>query len=506
MKRLFVIFTILLSFVISTGFRVTDGKQPVTVKPRTVILTDGEVDDMDSYIRLLLYSNEFDIAGFIYTSSMWHYAGDGKGTLFSSQMEMSARIYNKPRTDLRWTGTNWMEELIAKYSAVYGNLLKHDKNYPTPDYLKSLIRIGNIDFEGEMAYNTKGSDFIKEILMENKPGPVYFQAWGGANTLARALKSIEEENRSSADWKNIYKRVSDKIVMYNILDQDATTKKYINVNWPEIKIINNFAQFWCFAYAWPRVVPAPVKSLLEGEWMVQNIKFNHGPLLENYYCWGDGQFTKGDPENVMGSPEEAQKQNHARYDFISEGDSPSYLYLLDFGLRNLDDPSFGGLGGRFVPSALNPKTWEDGAAVTDLDPYTGKQEPGYPQVRWISVLQNDFAARANWCVKEFAETNHAPVVMLNHSDRLEAKPGTKITLSSTATDPDGNSLSYSWWQYREAGSYKGEVQIAGNDKNEASLIVPADAVKGQTIHIILEVKDNGAPVLTRFRRVVITRV
>ena len=96
--------------------------------------------------------------------------------------------------------------------------------------------------------------------------------------------------------------------------------------------------------------------------------------------------------------------------------------------------------------------------------------------------------------------------MLNHSDRLEAKPGTKITLSSTATDPDGNSLSYSWWQYREAGSYKGEVQIAGNDKNEASLIVPADAVKGQTIHIILEVKDNGAPVLTRFRRVVITRV
>jgi hypothetical protein len=506
MKRQYLALSLLFGFIFSTGFNVPEGRQPGSGKPRTVILTDGEVDDMDSFIRMLLYSNEFDIEGLIYTSSMWHYAGDGKGTLFSSEMPMSARIYDKPRTDLRWTGTQWMEELIDKYSVVYGNLTKHDKSYPSPRDLKRIIRIGNIDFEGEMAYNTKGSDFIKEILLENKPGPVYFQAWGGANTLARALKSIEEENNNSPDWKNILKRVSEKVVLYNILDQDATCKKYIYSNWPEIKIINNFSQFWCFAYAWPNVVPPPLKTYLEGEWMVQNIKFNHGPLLENYYCWGDGLITKGDPENNMGNPEEAQKQNRARYDFISEGDSPAYLYLLDFGLRNLDDPSFGGLGGRFVPSVDRPNIWVDGEAVTDFDPYTSKQEASYPQVRWIEVLQNDFAARADWCVSEFAKSNHAPVVNLNHPDKLDVKPGAKISLSADATDPDGNTISYNWWQYREAGSYMGEVRISGNDKKEATLIMPSDAGKGQTIHIIIEARDNGVPVLTRFRRIVLNVV
>lgn len=36
-----------------------------TGKVRTVVTTDGEVDDMDSFMRLMLYSNEMDIAGLI---------------------------------------------------------------------------------------------------------------------------------------------------------------------------------------------------------------------------------------------------------------------------------------------------------------------------------------------------------------------------------------------------------------------------------------------------------
>ena len=38
-------------------------------KCRTVITTDGEVDDRDSVIRALLYANEMDIAGIVLTSS-----------------------------------------------------------------------------------------------------------------------------------------------------------------------------------------------------------------------------------------------------------------------------------------------------------------------------------------------------------------------------------------------------------------------------------------------------
>jgi hypothetical protein len=35
-------------------------------------------------------------------------------------------------------------------------------------------------------------------------------------------------------------------------------------------------------------------------------------------------------------------------------------------------------------------------------------------------------------------------------------------------------------------------------------VVPADAQPGQTIHVILEGSDCGAPALTRYQRVVVT--
>ena len=56
------------------------GQVSQTPKPRTIVTTDGELDDVDSFIRLLLYSNEFKLEGLIVSSSQWHYKGDGKGT------------------------------------------------------------------------------------------------------------------------------------------------------------------------------------------------------------------------------------------------------------------------------------------------------------------------------------------------------------------------------------------------------------------------------------------
>ena len=76
-------------------------------KVRTVVTTDGEVDDMDSFIRFLLYANEFKLEGLVYTSSQWHWKGDGKGTKFTSKLEMSRNIYGE-RTELRWVGTTWI--------------------------------------------------------------------------------------------------------------------------------------------------------------------------------------------------------------------------------------------------------------------------------------------------------------------------------------------------------------------------------------------------------------
>ena len=239
-------------------------------KARTIITTDGEIDDVDSYIRMLLYANEFNIEGLVYSSSMWHYKGDGNGTKFISKMETTKKKYGE-RTDLRWPGTTWMNPLLDAYEEVYPNLIKHAKGFPTADHLRSLVRVGNIDFEGEMEKDTEGSDFIKAKLLDDNPEPIYLQVWGGTNTIARALKSIEAEYKDSTAWKSIYQKVSNKAVIYAILDQDATYREYIAPNWPDIKIFYNANQFWCFAYPWKKAVPESQHYLLEGAFMGKEI-------------------------------------------------------------------------------------------------------------------------------------------------------------------------------------------------------------------------------------------
>lgn len=472
-------------------------------RPRTIITTDGEVDDMDSFIRMLLHSNEFQVEGLVYSSSQWHYKGDGKGTLFTSEMPGTARRYGE-RTDLRWPGTTWMQELIDKYATVYENLKQHDKNFPSPDYLRSIVKTGNINFEGDMKEATEGSDFIKEVLLDEKEGPVYVEIWGGTNTLARALKSIEEEYRGTPDWEEIYQKVSDRTFIYTILDQDATYTSYVAPTWPDIRVIYNSSQFWSFAYAWPMVVPDRLKTYMGGEWFAEHIKFNHGALLENYYLWGDGSRIEGDPEHNQGSMEVTAERHMHQYDFISEGDSPSYFYLMDFGLRSIEDPTYGGLGGRFRQSESNPRRWEDGRDLGDLNPETGEVDPSYPQVRWIEVLQNEFAARADWCVKPYDEANHAPVVMLKCPGDMEATPGARVELSCSVSDPDQNGFSIRWWQYMEAGTCMIPAEIEDEASPNTTVTVPENAEPGETIHLILEVKDDGSPVLTRFARVIIT--
>lgn len=73
-----------------------------------------------------------------------------------------------------------------------------------------------------------------------------------------------------------------------------------------------------------------------------------------------------------------------------------------------------------------------------------------------------------------------------------------------STDPDGDKLSYNWWQYRSAGTYKGDVVIHDEDKPLAVAEIPSDAKPGDTIHMIAEVTDNGKPPLTRYARIIIT--
>ena len=459
-------------------------------KVRTIVTTDGEVDDMDSFMRLMLYSNEMDLAGLILTSSTYHYAGDP----------------DKGIAPKRWTGTAWAGEVLEDYSEVYSNLTVHSADYPTPAYLESILKIGNIKNVGEMDEITEGSEFMKEILLDDDDRTLYIQTWGGTNTTARALKSIEEEYKGTDQWEAIQQKIYDKAVIYIILNQDATYSNYIAKNWPGIKVINDGGNFWRFAYMW-KSVPEPLTLKLQGDWNYNNIKTGHGPLLENYKLMGDGTILEGEDANEQRGSEDYLIKNtqYNRYDFISEGDSPSFFYLLDTGLRSMEDPTYGGWGGRFGVEADG--TYKN--TVSDYNIYTQKEDKTYTLTRWFNDIQGDFAARADWCVAdEFSDANHRPTVTVEEGLDLTAQPGERVKLHADGADPDGDLLTYKWWQYYEADTYKGtedgKFKIIGGDSNVASFVVPADAKDGDTIHMVVQVTDDGAHNMNHYQRVILT--
>ena len=445
---------------------------PTDGRPRVIVTSDGEIDDECSMVRFLLYANEWDVEAIITSSSQYHWRGH------------------------RWAGDDWAQPYLDAYAKVYPNLVKHDPRYPTPDYLRVRTLLGNVKAEGEMDEVTVGSQYIVTVLLDKSDDqPVWLQAWGGPNTIARALKTIEEEHPDQMAY------VANKTRFFFIWEQDSTYQEYIRPHWGKYNIPTIISdQFIAIAYEnQRRAVPQEMKRYYSAEWMNQNLLQNHGPLLALYKAHDDGRFR-------------------------SEGDSPSFLHLIPNGLRSSESPDWGGWGGRFV--RVRDNTWldpvlEPGYKYPEGRWYTGsawgrtrlkKDIPDdaeltaylKPQWRWIDAFQNDFAARADWCVKSYAQANHPPIVKLAHALDLKVRPGQKVSLSAKGTiDPDGDTLTYRWWQYREADSCEGAVDIANAGKQDASFTVPTNGGKGRTIHIICEVTDEDTPPLTRYRRVVV---
>lgn len=437
-------------------------------KPRVVVTSDGEIDDECSMVRFLLYANEWDIEAIVTSSSQYHWQGH------------------------KWAGDDWIEPYLAAYAQVYPNLSKHDAAFPTPDFLRSRTALGNVKSEGDMEEETDGSQLIVKVLLdESDDRPIWLQAWGGPNTIARALKTIEVKHSEKMA------AVAKKIRFFFIWEQDETYQTYIRPNWGKYNIPTIISdQFIAFAYHWENILPESTHAVLRSEWMCRHILNDHGPLCSLYKAHDDGRFR-------------------------SEGDSPAFMHTIPVGLRSVESPDWGGWGGRYVRAREN--TW--------LDPVL---EPGYdypegrwytanawgrsrmrkkitndrelaiylkPMWRWFHAIQNDFAARADWCVKPYQQANHPPIVKLEHARDLRVRVGESVSLSAKGTtDPDGNALTYRWWQFVEADSAETRVRIADANSPLASFVVPDE--RGKQVHIVLEVTDNGSPPLARYQRVV----
>ena len=449
-------------------------------KTRIIVTSDGEIDDECSMVRFLLYANEWDIEGIVTTSSQYHWQG------------------------FEWAGDDWIDPYLEAYEEVHQNLILHDPSFPTPAFLRSKTKMGNMSAEGEMEIVTEGSQLIVDVLLDDADErPIWLQAWGGFNTIARALKTIEEEHPERMA------EVASKIRLYGIFEQDNTFQSYILPHWGKYQILTIISdQFEAFAYRWKKIQPKENHKYFAGPWMRENIYQDHGPLTALYKLHKAGE------------------DGFDEFDFRSEGDSPAFFHQIATGLRSMESPDWGGWGGRFV--WVRDNTWMDPA------PYEGYMHPEgryfretcwgrislnagitshndermmkffKPTWRWSVAQQNDWAARADWCVKVYEEANHEPIVVLDHASNLKFESGDWVKLSVEGTsDPDGDELTYHWWRYEEADTYEGAFAIQNADQPTASFNVPVDGREGDTIHVICEVTDTGTPPLTRYQRVVV---
>ena len=111
----------------------------------------------------------------------------------------------------------------------------------------------------------------------------------------------------------------------------------------------------------------------------------------------------------------------------------------------------------------------------------------------------------DWTTKPYEEGNHPPVPVLDHPDAITVRSGEGFGLGAHGTtDPDGDSLSYFWFQYLEAGSYKGRVKIDGAENAIGAWVIAPKVERPETVHFILMVTDKGRPPLSRYKRVIVT--
>ena len=475
---------------------------PFVAKPRVIVLTDiaNEPDDQMSFVRLLVSSNQFDLEGLVATTSR--------------------HLRNSPRPDV-------MRSVIDAYGKVHANLAKHEPGFPTADALAKLVVVGQDSYgmaavgEGRL---TPGAEAIIRAADANDPRPLWVTVWGGANTLAQALWQVRA-TRTPAQLDAFVA----KLRVYTISDQDDAGP-WLRREFPTLHYI---------------ATPGDGNDYHVATWTgIAGDEFYRNGAGADFTtvseAWVDGHMRKQGPLGAF----------YPLPCCIIEGDTPSFFSLMNNGLVSYMNPTFGGWGGRYVwrqpwletrPYWTNSRASRDTVVGIDGKSYTSDQATIW---RWREAFQHDFAARMDWTIKEVAQANHNPDVVVNNVDgkaplALDASVGTPITLdASKSRDRDGNTLRYSWFFYAEAGSGLPNVgggRAGGRGPGAAApgagraTGVPSAPPGGRptptprvtvtngsaptatvmpntegVAHVILAVTDNGVPSLTSYRRVILT--
>lgn len=236
----------------------------------TVTAVEGEPDDTESLIRLLLYADCFEIKGIGATYSSF------KNNIYPQHIHTVINAYEQSVEQLRRFGP-----------------------YPSGDKLHQLVKSGNpqrgVQHIGERK-DTQLSEHLAKTIMENKK-TLWILVWGGCLDLAQALWKIEK-NLS----KEKLRKCMSNLHILAIDDQYDTCGQWIRKRFPELHYITNYCSF-------RGMYRFGDESLSSKEWVEENIKSIDAPLAILYPV-----YQGGDPwGNVSG---------------LKEGDTPSFLYLL----------------------------------------------------------------------------------------------------------------------------------------------------------------------------------
>ena len=430
------------------------------LKPRLVVCTDiapadVEPDDMESMVRLMAYADMFEIEALI-TSVGWNC--DPYPAEWAEYLQRVIEAYRKDVPKLmRRSGQQEFMPLEDE------NKQQYIGYWPSADYVKSRAVMGSIHggIKAIGADNdSPGSELLIRLADEDDTRPIYVAAWGGANTLAQAIWRVKQ-TRSAEELKKFVR----KFRIYTITDQDMQYSMRMNRSYSShMWLRKEFADDLQFVWD-------------EGTWQEQ--------------CELGKHHWQQHKDNIQGRG--ALGGEYPTYKWGVEGDTPSFLYVMPNGLNNPEDPHQAGWAGYH----------ERGMCADSLTTaWTSWQEPvrsisvGYKQ-RFYPDELNDFMARMQWAAEGKGNLNPY-VVIPNDTINITMIP---LTLdASKSFDPDGDNLQFSWWQQPEIGKTK--VKIEQADQPIATLRIPADA-KGDTIHIICEVHDDGPYHLPAYRRIII---
>lgn len=259
-------------------------------------VTNSDPDDIQSMVRFLLYSNEFDVEGLIASAGTYSMVAQKKNIL----------------------------TVLDKYDLVDEILRKRDAKFPTADALRAVTYEGlgnnhNIkiqwgcekqpweDIIGE-GKDSEASNAIIAAADKPDPRPIYIGAWGGPREVAQAIWKVKN-TRTQAELDAFIS----KLRIFLIGCQDAT-HQWLMENYPNLHIVESKKTYQGVFFSDNKA------------WVTENIINNHGPLCAIY-----------PPSAIAG-------------DGVVEGDSPAFLYLISAnrGINNPEDPTQPSWGGQYV--------------------------------------------------------------------------------------------------------------------------------------------------------------